>query len=346
MPLTKSPSKKAFKHNVKVEMEAHPGNPKRDLAIAYSVKRKAKKASGGTVAYGAKDMNMAKGGKMPDKMTTNNSSGPQYDHTGTFTGHKKPMKQPAASAEDLVMGDKKKGSKAHYAEGGMIDKESATTAQRGPKTTRIKHPSMAQSPVFKVRMRDEEDHLEDSDAPASPEEHIRAPMAKGGKINDFEDMDDAEEDNAQHPAHLEEDDDMMGDAEAMDDHMDMYARGGDIDGNREQMDDHEDSMAAAIMARRDRMHADIDSGAYDLDHAVQMAEGGEVDIDMNAEEQPNDFYHQNEDAVLKENYDSDLDDVSQPMDSNTQGHEIDSDEYDMADKIHRQMKAKRQFKGR
>jgi len=42
MPLIKSKSNKAFQHNVKAEMKA--GKPKKQaLAIAYSVKRKAKK---------------------------------------------------------------------------------------------------------------------------------------------------------------------------------------------------------------------------------------------------------------------------------------------------------------
>lgn len=43
MPLTKSPSKKAFSSNVKREMQA--GKPqKQAVAIAYSVQRRAKKA--------------------------------------------------------------------------------------------------------------------------------------------------------------------------------------------------------------------------------------------------------------------------------------------------------------
>jgi hypothetical protein len=42
MPLIKSKSKKAFSENIRREMEA--GNPqKQAVAIAYSVKRKAKK---------------------------------------------------------------------------------------------------------------------------------------------------------------------------------------------------------------------------------------------------------------------------------------------------------------
>jgi hypothetical protein len=40
MPLIKSGSKKAFQHNVEVEMKAHPGERAKNLAIAYSIKRK------------------------------------------------------------------------------------------------------------------------------------------------------------------------------------------------------------------------------------------------------------------------------------------------------------------
>jgi len=50
MPLTKSKSKKAFSHNVEAEMRA--GKPqKQAVAIAYAVKRKAKKASGGEIDW-------------------------------------------------------------------------------------------------------------------------------------------------------------------------------------------------------------------------------------------------------------------------------------------------------
>ena len=43
MPLIKSASKKAFKKNVEAEMNAHPGRNAQNLAIAYSMKRKAEK---------------------------------------------------------------------------------------------------------------------------------------------------------------------------------------------------------------------------------------------------------------------------------------------------------------
>lgn len=76
-----------------------------------------------------------------------------------------------------------------------------------------------------------------------------------------------------------------------------------------------------------------------------MADGGEVDLDLNAQERPNDYYHQNEDVVLKENYDEDLDSMHQPMDSNEHGDEDErksEDSHDMVDDIRRKMKAKRQ----
>jgi hypothetical protein len=48
MPLKHSKSKKAFESNIKAEM--HAGKPQpQALAIAYSVKRRAKKAKGGGV---------------------------------------------------------------------------------------------------------------------------------------------------------------------------------------------------------------------------------------------------------------------------------------------------------
>jgi len=77
MPLKHSKSQKAFEHNLKAELAA--GKPKdQSLAIAYSVKRKAKKASGGTVESGSPDMNMADGGKVyrkPEKRSDRYETG-------------------------------------------------------------------------------------------------------------------------------------------------------------------------------------------------------------------------------------------------------------------------------
>lgn len=113
--------------------------------------------------------------------------------------------------------------------------------------------------------------------------------------------------------------------------MKAYAEGGEISPNDEIEDEHYGSIAAAIMAKK-AAKADM-----------MMADGGLVDIDSNNEEQPNAFYKQNQ-AVLKENYDSDMDGISEPQDS--KGDEEEMMEESDLDKIGRirQMMAKKQFK--
>lgn len=58
MPLIQGKSKKAFQSNVKTEMDAHPGkaNRARNLAIAYNVQKKNKKARGGEITANEEDM--------------------------------------------------------------------------------------------------------------------------------------------------------------------------------------------------------------------------------------------------------------------------------------------------
>lgn len=304
----------------------------KNLGIAYSAKSKKKYAKGGQIPPSAKtESRPTPESKGQSEVSRNSGDKPAHMDRATDTPERR-------------------------------------QASKGMKTTPIKHPTMQQSPVFKMKLRDEEDDMLKSDAPTSPEDEIREPMAKGGKISRHASGEDATYDNqheekginqpkeayphgkkqfgqsvpgtAAHKKTLEEMRSMP------DPKLKGMAEGGEIDGGAEESMDHEDSIAAAIMARRDQLHAEIDSGAHDLDTAVKMAEGGQVDIDENGMEEPNDFYSLNEDAALKENYDSDLEDVSQPMDSNEHGHEIDSDDHDMVDKIRKGMKAKRQFKGK
>lgn len=174
--------------------------------------------------------------------------------------------------------------------------------------------------------------------------------AKGGMINEDVSMEDADEDMVEHPAGLESSNDEMSpsEEEIMSSRM---AHGGEVDeetytnkpdngfgaiifkADGGMVDDeadmeHHDSVAAAIMAKRKR-----------------MAEGGQVDIDSNNEEQPNGYYARNEDAALKENYDQDMDDVSQPEDSNLMGHTIsDEDLHDRVSKIMASMKTRKSLK--
>lgn len=74
------------------------------------------------------------------------------------------------------------------------------------------------------------------------------------------------------------------------------------------------------------------------------AEGGEVDLSENAEEEPNNEDDMSYEALKKENYsESDgLEALDQPEDSNEKSHEpSDSDEHDMVESIRRKMRAKR-----
>jgi hypothetical protein len=75
-------------------------------------------------------------------------------------------------------------------------------------------------------------------------------------------------------------------------------------------------------------------------------EEGQVDLDDNERELPNAYYGRNEDKVLKENYDEDIMDMSQPTDSNEIGDDREdetSDPHDMVDAIRRRMKSRRQM---
>jgi hypothetical protein len=96
-----------------------------------------------------------------------------------------------------------------------------------------------------------------------------------------------------------------------------YAEGGEVE--------HFDSVAEAI---RHKMKM------------KKMAEGGMVDIEENNEEQPNAYYHADE-AALKENYDQDFEDMTQPHDSNLQSDEIEHDKHDMISAIRHKMKKMR-----
>lgn len=389
MPLIKSRSKKAFEHNVKAEIDAHPDKRKQDLAIAFAVQRKA----------GKKPKKMAEGGAVSAKT------------------EKRPM--PDEAHNDAMQEAHNRGMKAAH-EDKWTDQPTVAQARK-PSMTRLSAPKIIGSDAFSVRNRedvDKEKDLQNSAKPMSPksdpklmtpvetDEHgddpdmpkphtTRKAYAKGGMINEDVPFSEAEEDEVEHPAGLESDNDQIkpsdeeimsqrfasgGSVDEEDSDMvsrpdkgwgaiivkpgqnnqdpDMMAKGGMIDGGAEEEDMMHDSIAAAIMAKRDRMKPGSDS---DDDRMQKMAsggtvesgsstmnyaDGGEVDIDENAEEQPNDYYNRNENAVLKENYDSDMDDVSQPQDSNEHGDLREEDEEnlnDMVDKIRRKIAMKRQF---
>lgn len=173
MPLIKSKSPKAFEKNLKTEM--HAGKPqKQALAIAYSVKRRAKKASGGTVESGSPDMNMAEGGAI------------------SASNEKRPM--PDNRYNDSAEARRNSGDKAP-AHGDRVLEDISSQASKGSSRSplKIKHPKMVPSSVINARLRDEEDDLQSSAAPASPDEQPSHSMdeegadRQGPKVPDMQD---------------------------------------------------------------------------------------------------------------------------------------------------------------
>lgn len=256
------------------------GKPKdQSLAISYSVQRKAKRKK------------MAAGGPVSAK--TEQRPMPEQMDNDAKQAHK-------VSAKPIVDGQ--------WDENPVIPR---------PKTQKLKHPSMAQSPVFKVRLRDQEDDLIDSQAPNEgpqrqppemyneegpnrqgpdvPALHMKR-MAEGGMMPEDHGIEEMEREDEAHLQSMEAPSEDMGESEArslneegpnrrgprvpaLD--MKMMAEGGMA---QEEIDDQaHDSMAAAIMAKR-RKSALMDSDS-DIDHEMLMASGGSVesgshDMDM------------------------------------------------------------------
>jgi len=127
--------------------------------------------------------------------------------------------------------------------------------------------------------------------------------------------------------------------------------------------EHEDSIAAAIMSKKHR--GSQSSGSPDDDHAVMMAEGGDIhshgsmdsddsdqaDLSRNADEDANEEDQASFDALRKENYSESagLKQLDSPMDSAQMGDEEEDEsenKHDKIDKMRSRMNARRQFKQR
>ena len=352
MPLMHGKSKKAFSHNVEAEM--HTGKPQpQALAIAYSMKRRKKKAQGGEIS--------AKSEKrpMPDD---------EYN-----------------DAKDVSSNSHKKDN----GQDGWTDRPDIAQSQNRPKSQPIKHPKMVPSDAFSTRLYDQEGNLTATLHPANPSEKPNSWMdeegpdrqgpkvpdmqpehstgekayAKGGEIepsdrkhpkNPFEDdhlehLDPSEDEgDAMAMSEDEEDQDKPGhpirDMEREHNNGKMpYARGGHVSPADEEDMDHEDSIASAIMAKRSRHPAAMSDS--DIDEMVMLYDGGEV-LESEHVEEPNNEDQMSFQALKKENYNSSDLDVDDPMDSGEHGDDIDSDDHDMTSAIRSKMKAKRQFKAR
>ena len=173
----------------------------------------------------------------------------------------------------------------------------------------------------------------------SIKKHSKKKMARGGEVRATEDnardMREFADDKHQHMEDLHHEDDFQ--TEHMDT-INMQKRPEDMrmehkkalaHKNEDEIEAHRGSIADDIMRSR-RMQ-----------NAQTMSEGGMVDIDENEEEEPNQYYRANEEA-LKENYDSDMDDMHQPEDSNEHGdHLADEDKMNMVDHIRAKLRLKR-----
>ena len=341
MPLMKGPSKKAFKHNVEVEMRAHPDKRAQDLAIAYSVQRKAKHkkmAGGGMVNESAASEHRP----MPeerdkDAKMVNHNSGKKPLVDADWTGRLTVMQAQKPSKTPLSRPKIAKGSTFSSIDRDLMDQEERLQSAMPPS-----------SPKDQPKSEYNEDSA-DRQGPKVPDmqrEHNngRKPYFEGGVVSEKA----SEEDGVEHPAGLEEDDDQM--RPAMDDYMSgheqMLAEGGmahemDMQPEPEEEMEHHDSLASAVMARMKKASQHSNSS---IDHEMYMADGGMVDLqDNNGDEQPNHEDDYSYDAIRKKTYFDDSQLGPQPMDSNEHGdeHEMESsDPHDMISKIRSKMKRK------
>lgn len=354
MPLIKKPSKKAFEHNIKAEM--HSGKPQdQALAIAYDVKRR-----------NAKKKKMAEGGYINDSAKS--------EH--------RPM--PEERDQDSKMVSRNSGDKPSKNDH-VLDQPTVAQAQKLSRVP-LSRPKMAEG-IFKVRDRADVDKEEMLMSQLSPDGYGKQPdkeydeegakrqgpesrdlklkmMAEGGRI-DQEYGSGPEEDNES--SLMPGDGDDMEKSPAKDEYMaSHFAEGGSIhremdEQPKEEYDmEHEDSIAAAIMAKKERQSRLMSDS--DDDKMVMMAEGGylngedsiysddsdQADLRRNAEEDKNLEDQASYDAMRKENYSESegLSQLDSPMDSNEHSDEIDSDDHDMISQIRSKMNRQRQFKVR
>lgn len=203
MPLIHGKTKRAFSKNVATEMEH--GKPQdQALAIAYSIKRKKKKAAGGTVESGSPDMNMADGGKAhkryeiskeslsaqehkdrandlrnslnnihPDLKKTREAKIAYHDQEANRTYHaeggsvsasNERRPMPNERDNDSHMVSQNSGKKP-ASQDGWTDRPDIKQSTKGMKVTKIKHPKMVPQSGYTARLRDEEDDLQDTASP-------------------------------------------------------------------------------------------------------------------------------------------------------------------------------------
>ncbi len=345
MPLKHSKSKKAFESNLRTEMKA--GKPRdQSLAIAYSVKRKTghKKMAEGGQAQENPEHQSGKSGLVRGTTEANlNQRGVnQMGHKGSSGG----TSEAGAYLRDYGSQPEKQKSdygKRRAAWPKEIHKKTLEEMKSmpKPKLQKLARGRMVESDVIKLAKGGQID--------PEDQRHSRIDDEMGGSIEDDQspDLDPADGDDSERTQPVDE---FMSTNRMSP----MLAEGGHIEEDEDNYadDGHDDSIAAAIMSRRDRLHAEIDSGAHDEDLAAAFADGGEVELHHNADEEPNNEDQMSFQALKKENYSESegLDALGdQPEDSNEHGDEREANsenKHDKIDKMRSSVMKKRQFKQR
>lgn len=252
---------------------------------------------------------------------------------------------PDETDKDTSMVSRNSGNKAPKDDG--VGSDVTVKQAQKPSITKLSQPKIVGSDAFSVRNRDQRDENNDQIEASAPASDKEQPQQRYNEVDadksgpELSDMQ-KQHNNQKAPYNKAIEDQYAQDiADANMKKEQSYAQGGMVKpDNRQPQPEADDmehaSIAAAIMSKR-----------------AKFAEGGMVNDDMadimeNGKEHPNAYYGHNKD-ILKENYMSDMEDVSQPMDSNEMNdprEDEESDKHDMVSSIRRKMNVKRQFSGK
>lgn len=329
MPLLKGKSKKAFSKNIETEMDA--GKPqKQALAIAYSVKRRSPKK-------------MAKGGKVEIEAQNEKRPMPDDEHADSLEiARTQPSKKVSGWLDNKKeAGNNPKAKSNEVDEDFVFERRTSINEAHTPEEMRMKRSSTDPKHIDEHHDEDNKDaHLamggevEDenfSNERRSTSENARTSremsMKRGTSSDPLHINADHDEDNKD--AHLAMGGEVSTHA-AEDEQSREETRERSIRRQQEPQDheEHYASIADAILAKKKR---------------AKMAEGGEVDLSLNATEEPNNEDDLSWDALRKENYSetAGLDEIDSPSDSGQHGDTLeDEDEHgeSLVDAIRRKTK--------
>lgn len=313
-------------------MEANPGKKNRaqNLAIAYSVQRKNKKK-------------MAKGGELSAQHVTEGPvhSRPEMEIEG-------PVKCAHGGPMHCHMGC--------YAEGGLI--EASSEKRPMPESEYNDRGSISRNRAKHALVGDDwTDNTGDASRESSYPQRKQDTDFVSERRTSIDDAYTEEDEHMLRGAKTRHADEITANTEkrANEDSNDQDGRDLDMDHKYSMADEEEDNNPSLKMSRMARGGMiDMDEDDLDEDHSASprslamivmkrrkmLAEGGQVDLERNSEEDLNNEDQMSFDAGLKEQYDlSQLDE--QPEDSNEHGDDREDDEenkLDMIDAIRRKMK--------